>query len=84
MVSRLLDSDATIHRYAPRFHNNVIIDDFLPGVPRCYLLRRPAKSEGESFVAGLECTIAQVAQDLSSFILARAPVINGLIRETPG
>jgi hypothetical protein len=71
-----------MHRDTSSFHDYIIIDDFLTGVPCCYFLR-PAKCEGESFVAGLEGTIAQVAQHLCSFVLARAPVINGLIWEIP-
>jgi hypothetical protein len=70
-----------MHGDSPSFHDNVIIDDFLAGVPRYYFLRRPAKCKGEPFIVGLKGTIAQVAQYLCSFILSRAPVIDGLIRE---
>jgi hypothetical protein len=71
-----------MHGDSPSFHDHVIIDDFLAGVPRCYFFRRPAQCEGESFVAGLEGTIAQVAQDLCRFILSRAPIIYALIKES--
>ena len=73
--------NATIHRDAPRFHDDVGIDHFLTGVPGCYFLNRSPKREGEFFVTGLESTIAQVAQDLCSLFLPGAVVVNDVLRE---
>ena len=48
-----------MHCEAARFHDNVVIDGQLAGVPRCYFLHGPPKRDGEFFVAGLEGAIAK-------------------------
>jgi hypothetical protein len=76
--SGLLDVDATMHSDAARFHDNVVIDEFLAGVPGFYFPRWPPKCEREFFVTRVERAIAKVAEDLCSFLLSGAAVINDL------
>jgi hypothetical protein len=70
-----------MHRDAPRFHDNVVINKFPAGVPTGDFLNRPPKRDGQFFVAGLKRAIAKVAQNPRSFFLARAAVINDVIRQ---
>ena len=53
----LFDMYAAMHCDASHFHDNVVIDKFMAGVPPGYLFNRTSQRECEFLVASLECAV---------------------------
>jgi hypothetical protein len=70
-----------MHRDAPRFHNHIVVDNLLAGVPGSYFLHRPPQREGKFFIASLESFIPQFSDDTRRLVLSGSTVIDNVIRK---